>query len=311
VVAGLRKSYGAQLALESCDASLDAGEIVGLLGPNGAGKTTTMSIIAGVLAPDAGTVHINGYDLALAPQRAQRYLGFAPQSLALYPSLTPRENLVFFARMQGLSRSAAQQNAAELLDAAGLVSRADALSATFSGGMKRRLNLICAMVHRPSLLLLDEPTAGVDPQSRERIFAMLERAAAAGTACLYSTHYMEEAERLCQRVILLDHGRIVGQGSVAQLIAQAGIVTRIELKTRAPLPSGWTKDLPGVIELGPDPTDPSGVALGLDSASRVFDVMKAAEAAAIEVLQFNLRRANLHDAFIKLTGHAMRDSANP
>ncbi len=270
-----------------------------------------MSIIAGVLEPDAGTVLINEHDLGEDAEAARRQLGFAPQSLALYPSLTANENLIFFARMQGLARNAARQIAEELLEAAGLASRADDLVATFSGGMKRRLNLVCAMAHRPSLLLLDEPTAGVDPQSRELIFAMLESVAANGAACLYSTHYMEEVERLCKRVILLDHGRIVGQGSVPQLIAQAGVNTRVELKTRIPLSADWSKGLPGVVELISENGNPSIVALGLNSSDRVIEVMKAAEALGGGVIEFNLRRANLHDAFIKLTGHALRDPANP
>ncbi len=266
-----------------------------------------MSIIAGVLEPNAGTVLINDRDLSADSEAARRQLGFAPQSLALYPSLTANENLIFFARMQGLTRSAARQTAEELLDDAGLASRADDLAGTFSGGMKRRLNLICAMAHRPSLLLLDEPTAGVDPQSRELIFVMLEKAAANGTACLYSTHYMEEVERLCKRVILLDHGRIVGQGSVSQLIAQAGVTTRIELKTRIPLPPDWSKCLPSVVELAPENVDSSIVALGLNSSDRVIEIIKTAEALGSGIIEFNLRRANLHDAFIKLTGHALRD----
>jgi ABC-2 type transport system ATP-binding protein len=209
--------------------------------------------------------------------------------------------------MQGLTRSAARQAAKELLEDAGLASRTHDLAGTFSGGMKRRLNLICAMAHRPSLLLLDEPTAGVDPQSRELIFMMLEEAAASETACLYSTHYMEELERLCKRVILLDHGRIVGQGSVSQLIAQAGVTTRVELKTRIPLPPDWSKCLPGVVELTPENVDPSIVALGLNSSDRIIEIIKTAEALGNGIIEFNLRRANLHDAFIKLTGHALRD----
>ncbi|MGH7838001.1 MAG: ABC transporter ATP-binding protein, partial [Candidatus Binataceae bacterium] len=196
VAVALSKRYGARLALDRFDLTLEHGEIVGLLGPNGAGKTTTLSILSGVIRPDAGSVSVAGHDLDTDGLAARRNLGLAPQSLALYPSLTARENLSFFGRMQGLSRVAAHTAADALLEQAGLADRAGERVATFSGGMQRRLNMVCAMPHRPALVLLDEPTAGVDPQSRELIFSMVEAAAAQGAACLYSTHYMEEAERL-------------------------------------------------------------------------------------------------------------------
>ena len=193
--------------------TVNAGEIVGLLGPNGAGKTSALSILSGVIAPDSGRASIASYDLATAPRLARRKLGLVPQSLALYPTLTALENLVFFGRMEGMAARGALSHARTLLEEVGLGDRADDVVNEFSSGMMRRLNIACAMVHFPAALMLDEPTVGVDPQSRGRIFAIVEAAAQAGGAILYSTHYMEEAERLCNRIVLIDHGKIVAQGT--------------------------------------------------------------------------------------------------
>jgi linearmycin/streptolysin S transport system ATP-binding protein len=310
IAIALHKRYGSRTALDGLAISLDAGEIVGLLGPNGAGKTTTLSILAGVLRPDAGTVQIAGHDLDAEPLAARRNLGLAPQSLALYPSLTAHENLSFFARMQGLTSAEARPATRALLEQAGLTDRADDLVATFSGGMRRRLNLVCAMAHRPALLLLDEATAGVDPQSRELIFTMVAAAAARGAGCLYSTHYMEEAERLCARVILIDHGRLVAAGTIPQLIARAGAAARIDLVTHSPLPPGWSRDLRGVKELAvaADRTS-AAAAMSVDDLDVVPAIVALAQAAGGGgVIEFNLRRTNLQDAFIALTGHALRDA---
>src|SRR5271168_1502726 len=239
----LRKRYGERIAVDGVEISINAGEIVGLLGPNGAGKTTTLSILGGTLDPDSGTVRVAGHDLRLTPARARRSLGFVPQSVAVYPTLTAVENLDFFGRIQGLTKTDAREATAALLEEVGLTDRANDIVRTFSGGMKRRLNLACGMLHGPQVLLLDEATAGVDPQSRELIFAVIKNAAAHGTAILYSTHYMEEAELLCNRVILIDHGRIVAEGSVRHLVALGGVEGRVELMTRVSMPAGWTHTL--------------------------------------------------------------------
>jgi ABC-2 type transport system ATP-binding protein len=309
VATALCKSYGARIALDRLTLSLEAGEIVGLLGPNGAGKTTTLSILAGVMPPDEGSMRIAGHDLAAEPLIARRNLGLAPQSLALYPNLTARENLTFFARMQGLTRAGAKSVARELIEQAGLADRADDRVAVFSGGMKRRMNLVCAMAHRPALLLLDEPTAGVDPQSRELIFRMVTEAASRGAGCLYSTHYMEEVERLCSRAILIDHGRLVAEGTVAHLIALAGAAARVDLVTRAPLPPAWSGDLPGAAAIVEE--RPSGATISVEDLDSVPAIVALARAAGDGVVEFNLRRTNLQDAFIALTGHALRDTPDP
>ena len=213
----LRKHYGDRVALDGVSLKVSAGEVVGLLGPNGAGKTTTLSILSGVIPPDSGDVRIGGIAMNGSSPLARGKLGLVPQSIALYPTLTARENLLFFGRMQGLSGDVAVGRATELLDEVGLADRSHEPVGGFSGGMKRRLNLACGMMHQPCALLLDEPTVGVDPQSRGRIFSIVERARERGEAILYSTHYMEEVERVADEIIIIDHGKIIARGTVEAL----------------------------------------------------------------------------------------------
>jgi linearmycin/streptolysin S transport system ATP-binding protein len=304
----LRKRYGDRVALDGVSFTVNAGEIVGLLGPNGAGKTTTLSILSGVIAPDSGRASIATHDLATDPSVARRSLGLVPQSLALYPTLTALENLLFWGRIQGMASSDALTHARTLLDEVGLGDRADDAVNEFSGGMMRRLNIACGMMHFPAAIMLDEPTVGVDPQSRGRIFAVVEAAAQAGGAILYSTHYMEEAERLCNRIVLIDHGKIVAQGTDRELIALAGTEPRIEIMTKKALPRGWSNGIPGVGEMPWDVVDGFASALTLHTLDQVPDVIKRAGEVGDEVIEFHVHRPNLQDAFLKLTGHALRDA---
>ena len=304
----LRKRYGQRVALDGVSFTVNAGEIVGLLGPNRAGKTTTLSILSGVIAPDSGRASIASYDLATAPRLARHSLGLVPQSLALYPTLTALENLVFFGRMEGMASRDALSRARSLLEEVGLGDRADDVVNEFSGGMMRRLNIACGMVHSPAAIMLDEPTVGVDPQSRGRIFAVVEAAAQAGGAILYSTHYMEEAERLCNRIVLIDHGKIVAQGTDRELIALAGTEPRIEIMTKKALPPGWSNGIAGVGELPRDVLDGFAAAATLRALDQVPDVIRRAGEIGGEVVEFHVHRPNLQDAFLKLTGRGLRDT---
>jgi len=304
----LRKRYGDRVALDGVSFTVNAGEIVGLLGPNGAGKTTTLSILSGVIAPDSGRALIATHDLATDPRVARRSLGLVPQSLALYPTLTALENLLFWGRIQGMASSDALSHARTLLMEVGLGDRANDAVDEFSGGMMRRLNIACGMMHFPAAIMLDEPTVGVDPQSRGRIFAVVEAAAQAGAAILYSTHYMEEAERLCNRIVLIDHGNIVAQGSDRELIALAGTEPRIEIMTKKALPPGWSNGIAGVGELPWEVVDGFAAAATLHTLDQVPDVIKRAGEVGDEVIEFHVHRPNLQDAFLKLTGHALRDA---
>lgn len=219
VVSDIRKSFGALHALDGVSLSVGRGEVLGLLGPNGAGKSTTLAVCTGLLAPDAGSVSIGGAGSPRDPE-VRRLLGLAPQQVALYGDLSARENLVFLARIHGVQDPV--RRADELLDWVGLLPRARDRVETFSGGMQRRLNLASAIVHDPPLLLLDEPTVGVDPQSRGAILDLVRRLASEGRAVLYTTHHMSEAERICSRVAILDHGRVLESGPVDALRAAHG-----------------------------------------------------------------------------------------
>jgi ABC-2 type transport system ATP-binding protein len=204
----LRKSYGTKPAVSGVSLTVNAGEIVGLLGPNGAGKSTTVAMLCGLTPPDRGTVTVAGVPVGDDASPTKRRIGLVPQDISLYEDLPALANLELFGALYGVKGDTLRQRAADALALVGLSDRAKAKPATFSGGMKRRLNIACALVHDPDVLLLDEPTAGVDPQSRNAIFDNLEALRARGKALLYTTHYMEEAERLCDRIVIVDHGKV-------------------------------------------------------------------------------------------------------
>jgi ABC-2 type transport system ATP-binding protein len=216
-VNGLTKSYGKQVAVTGVSFRADSGETIGLLGPNGAGKTTTVSIIAGLLSPDSGEVLIEGKQVKSDTDPVKLKIGLVPQDMALYDQLTARDNLTFFAALYSLSGAKSRHAIDAALDLVALSDRAGDKVGTFSGGMKRRLNLAAALLHDPQILLLDEPTVGVDPQSRNAIFDNLETLKKRGKTLIYTTHYMEEAERLCDRIVIIDHGKVVANDTLAGL----------------------------------------------------------------------------------------------
>src|SRR5437868_562411 len=217
-IKNLRKSFGSLLAVNDVSFSVRQGQIVGLLGPNGAGKTTTVSMAAGLLTPDRGEVLVAGHRLSGDTDPAKRRFGLVPQDLALYDELSARDNLRFFGALYDLAGSDLDDAIARVLGTVGLAERARDAVRTFSGGMKRRLNLAIGLLHDPDILLLDEPTVGVDPQSRNAIFDNLEELKARGKALVYTTHYMEEAERLCDRIVIIDHGKVIATGTQQELL---------------------------------------------------------------------------------------------
>jgi ABC-2 type transport system ATP-binding protein len=222
-VTDLAYSYGTRNAVRQANFSVHQGECLGLLGPNGAGKTTTISCIVGLLSEWEGNVSLNGAEFRPAKRQADRgKLGFVPQELAVYLNLTAEENLNLFAKLHGLGRQERQRAVSEKLELAGLADRRRDLVGTFSGGMKRRLNLVAGLMHSPELVLLDEPTVGVDPQSRNHLFEMLLKLKSEGVALLYTTHYMEEAQRLCDRIAIMNEGTVVATGTPSELAEDAG-----------------------------------------------------------------------------------------
>ena len=235
-VSGLVKRYGDLTAVDGVSFHIRAGETYGLLGPNGAGKTTIISMVAGLVPANAGTVRVAGRDMTPSETEAKRSIGLVPQELAIYPDLTARENLKFFGRLQGITGKELTRRTSDVLELIGLSDRAGDLTKKYSGGMKRRLNIGIGLLHRPTLLILDEPTVGVDPQSRNSILESVERLSVEGMAVLYTTHYMEEAERLCDRIAILDEGLIQAEGTRDELITLTGGVDRSTCAAAAACP---------------------------------------------------------------------------
>ena len=312
-VEDLRVSYRDRAALDGLSFAVAEGEMVGLLGPNGAGKTTTLSVLATLRRPTAGIARVGGHAVDREPAAVRRVVGLVPQTVALYPTLTARENVRFFGRLLGRHGRALDAAAAAALDVAGLAERSDDVVATFSGGMQRRLNLACALLHTPQVLLLDEPTVGVDPQSRERIFTAVRAQAAAGCAVLYSTHYMEEAERLCDRVVLIDHGDAIASGSPTALVRAAGKSLRLAVTTRQPLQRGWLNGIAGARLVEGGAAESGGAADGETASVAIEElgvasaVLERAAALGGDVKEFHVYQPTLQDVFIDLTGHAPRD----
>jgi ABC-2 type transport system ATP-binding protein len=231
----LSKNYGDFVAVDRISFSAAKGKVFGLLGPNGAGKSTTINCIAGLLKPTSGHAEVAGHDVVSDGKAARRELGVVPQELALYEDLPAIENLRFWGKAYGLGGHALDNRVTEVLEYIGLNDRAKDLPKEFSGGMKRRLNFGCGIVHKPPVILLDEPTVGVDPQSRARLFDMVEAERDAGACVLYTTHYMEEAERLCDSLAIIDHGKLIAQGSVEELRAKLGARDVLQLVGHFPV----------------------------------------------------------------------------
>src|SRR5262245_1844870 len=236
VLRDLRRDYGDREVVRGVSLEIPEGEIFGLLGPNGAGKTTLLSMISTRIRPTSGDAWVHGKHVVHDVDAARRLLNVAPQEEALYPSLTADENLTFFADLYGVPRAERRRHVAEALEVVGLTSRKDDRVSTYSGGMRRRLNLGCALVSAPRLVLLDEPTVAVDPQSRAHIFDAVRKLRAAGTTILYTTHYLEEAEDLCDRIAIMDEGRVVAVGTLPELLARSQATEVIELRLVHPLP---------------------------------------------------------------------------
>jgi len=296
------KRYGTVEALRGVSLDVRRGELVGLLGPNGAGKTTLIKAIAGRLKLDGGTIRLFGRSLAPADPRPE--IGVVPQELAIYPLLTARENLEVFGELNGVTGRALADRVAWALGWADLEDRAREPTKSFSGGMKRRLNIACSLVHQPSIVLLDEPTVGVDPQSRERIYEMLASLQESGVSVVLTTHHLEEAEQRCERIVIIDHGRIVAAGTLGELVGRSGGASRTITITLA-LP------LPAAVELPPAlAADASRRRLTAEIADVARDVparLQSVAALGVEVADVGLSAATLHDAFIALTGRELRE----
>jgi ABC-2 type transport system ATP-binding protein len=299
----VRKSYGEKPALRGVSLDVVRGECLGLLGPNGAGKTTLIRSLVARVALEAGTISVDGAAPGSAEARAK--LGYIPQELALYPLLTARENLLTFGSYQGMSGAALRESVEWCLQWAALSDRQKEPIKGFSGGMKRRLNMACGLIHRPKVVLMDEPTVGVDPQSRERIYEMIEALRKGGTSVVYTTHYMEEAQRLCDRVAIIDHGQLIAIGTVAELIANAfGTKQQVEVRFLRP-PSSALEEW--IARRGGTSSEASATFAIEDAAKQVPELLTGLAAQGAAVGELSVKSPTLESVFLKITGRELRD----
>ena len=304
-VMGLRKAYGTRTAVADVSLNVRAGEVLGLLGPNGAGKSTTVGMISGLTVPDAGSVTVGGATLAADEFAFKRRIGLVPQDLALFEDLPALANIELFGALYDLPKATLKTRAMAVLEMVGLADRARDKPSTFSGGMKRRLNIACALVHDPDILLFDEPTVGVDPQSRNAIFDNLETLRARGKAMLYTTHYMEEAERLCDRIVIMDHGHVVASDSLAGLYRRLPAVQSLQIEVDGLVDTARLARESGVRQAA---QRNGTLTVGIDNLSQAAPaLLQWLSAQGHAVHHIASERANLEDVFLSLTGRQLRD----
>ncbi len=306
-VENLSKRYGELRAVDEISFEIQQGEIYGLLGPNGAGKTTTLSMLSGLLAPDEGRVLIGELDLAQNTKKVKSMMGVVPQEIALYDELTARENLNFWGGLCGLGKSALKSAVDDMLARVGLEARADSRVKTYSGGMKRRLNLALGLVHSPRVVLLDEPTVGIDPQARVKILDVVRELAAGGTTILYTTHYLEEAEKLCDRIGIMDHGKLLAEGSLDELKRMVGESEVVTVRGRFDADEGRriVHDLEAVEIIQAE----AGllVLASTGGGNGAVAMLSTLLSGKLELDGVSIEPPSLNGLFLKLTGKELRD----
>jgi len=306
-VKNLTKSFGSFQAVQGVDFIVKQGEILSLLGPNGAGKSTTISMLSGLIAPNDGDAFIMGYSVTSQPKSAKEKLGVVPQDIALYPDLSARENLLFWGKMYDLRGPDLKQRVDEVLEMIGLKERQKDRVGKFSGGMKRRVNIAAALMHKPDVVIMDEPTVGIDPQSRRHILDNVKELNRQGMTVLYTTHYMEEAAELSDHIAIMDQGKIIAFGTHDELIKMVGEQTRIDLTFNAEVEAiipAW-KEIEGVS--GIDSSDGKVTALVDDSNRALPRLLEVAAQGGVRILSVDITEPNLESVFLHLTGRALRD----
>ena len=305
----LNKSFGARKVVDDVSFSVRQGQTLGLLGPNGAGKSSTVNIICGLLQADSGQVKLSGQVMSAGHNQAKQKLGLVPQDLALFDELSARENLKIFGALYGLSGAKLQTRCDAVLELVSLSDRAKDKPATFSGGMKRRLNIAAALLHEPELLILDEPTVGVDPQSRNAIFDALEVLKAQGRSLIYTSHYMEEVERLADHIVIIDHGQLIANESPADLFKRLPAHAALELQLSQPLSASQLQQLQqqsGVVTV--ESREPgSQLTISLNDAENALTILNYLRGEGIYPLHFATAQTKLEDVFLTLTGRSLRD----
>lgn len=306
-VKNLKKSFGDLQAVQDAKFNADSGEVLSLLGPNGAGKSTTISMLSGLLAPTSGDASIMGHSVTKEPEAAKASLGVVPQDIALYPDLSARENLVFWGKMYGLRGAALKLRVDEVLEIIGLADRQKDYVSKFSGGMKRRVNIGAALLHKPAVIIMDEPTVGIDPQSRRHILDNVKELNRQGMTVLYTTHYMEEAAELSNHIAIMDKGRVIAYGTHDELIKMVGEETRIDvtLNTEGEKVLAAWRATEGVSKI--DSLDGKVTAL-VDDSNRVLPrLFEAASKVNVRITSVDIQEPNLETVFLHLTGRALRD----
>jgi ABC-2 type transport system ATP-binding protein len=306
-VEDLHKQFGAVQAVDGVSFHVREGEIYGLLGPNGAGKTTTISMVCGLLRPDSGRVLVADIDVAAQPERAKSLMGVVPQETAIYEDLSARENVSFWARLYDIAGAERHRAVAAALDLVGLAASDRRAVKKFSGGMKRRLNLAMGLVHNPRILLLDEPTVGIDPQGRLKILEVVRQVASEGTTVLYTTHYLEEADDLCERIGIVDHGKILAEGTPAELRRMVGEGTEVTL--RGSFTAGAVREqlggLDGLRVLAVE--DGKAVVSVPGERGAVTQVLAELMRKEVALDEIGVREPSLQSVFLHLTGRELRD----
>jgi ABC-2 type transport system ATP-binding protein len=306
-VHNLKKNFGELQAVKGVTFCAEHGEILSLLGPNGAGKSTTISMLSGLLQPNEGDACIMGHSIRTDAQAARAALGVVPQDIAIYPDLSARENLMFWGKMYGLRGAALRRRVDEVLEIIGLTDRQKGACGKFSGGMKRRLNIGIALLHKPQVVIMDEPTVGIDPQSRRNILDNVKELNRQGMAVLYTTHYMEEAQELSQHIAVMDHGQIIACGTHAELIKMVGEQDRITVTLNGDpdqVLEAW-RAVEGVRQVSR--TDGSVVLLADDSHLVLPHLFEEATRAHTRITSVDVQEPNLEAVFLHLTGRALRD----
>jgi ABC-2 type transport system ATP-binding protein len=308
-VKDLVKKYGEFTAVNGISFDIQEGETFSLLGPNGAGKTTTISILSTLYSPSGGTATVGGHSVTAEPMEVRKLIGVVPQELALYEDLTARENLIFWGQMYGLSGSLLKARVETVLEQIGLADKAKDRIKTFSGGMKRRVNIGVGLLHKPRLLFMDEPTVGIDPQSRRAILDSVKALNEQGMTVLYTTHYMEEAEELSDRVGIIDHGELIALGTQAELTKQVGendaLVLHIDESQSGDALAAAVRQIGGVLKA--DVTDHSVAIITADAAKVMAPVIGKANEMGVKIRSVDIREPNLEAVFLALTGRALRD----
>ncbi len=308
-VRDLVKKYGDFAAVKGISFRIDEGEIFSLLGPNGAGKTTTISVLSTLLAPTGGEAVVGGHSVSKEPMAVRRLIGVVPQELAIYDDLTARENLSFWGQMYGMSGRALKTRIDEVLDLIGLRDKANKRVKTYSGGMKRRVNIGVGLLHKPRLLFLDEPTVGIDPQSRRAILDSVLDLNRQGMTVLYTTHYMEEAQELSDRVGIIDHGELIALGTQAELTRQVGendtLVLHIAEGEDAAALAAALRALPGVLKA--DVTDQAVTVIVPEAEEMLAPAVTRANEVGVKIRAVDIQEPNLEAVFLHLTGRGLRD----